>query len=100
VIQIIGGKDKHLPIDSLCAGLLARAKAVLCIGSTASMLAESLKDGRNIHSCGDLRAAVAEARRIAVAGDVILLSPGYPSYDQFVNFEARGQLFADLARQA
>jgi UDP-N-acetylmuramoylalanine--D-glutamate ligase len=116
VIQIIGGKDKHLPIDSLCSGLRARAKAVLCVGSTGSQLADALRpvsassaaaeEGRGeglypiVLDCGCLPKAVAEARRLAAAGDVVLLSPGYPSYDQFVNFEERGRSFADLARLA
>jgi UDP-N-acetylmuramoylalanine--D-glutamate ligase len=100
VIQIIGGKDKHLAIDALVAALTARAKAVLCIGATGPMLAGALKGERTVLECGDLAAAVSQARRIAAAGDVVLLSPGYPSYDQYVNFEQRGDSFTRLARQS
>ena len=39
------------------------------------------------------------ARKIAVAGDVVLLSPGFPSQDQFVNFEHRGDLFSKIVRE-
>jgi len=99
VIQIIGGKDKHLPIGPLCDALLSRAKGVLCIGSTGEMLAQAMKSGKDIHECSSLAAAVDQARRIAVAGDVVLLSPGYPSQDQFVNFEQRGEMFSRLARE-
>jgi UDP-N-acetylmuramoylalanine--D-glutamate ligase len=99
VIQIIGGKDKHLAIGELRDALRSRAKAVLCIGATGAMLAESLDGGRNIHHCGEIGAAVECARRIAAPGDVVLLSPGFPSYDQFVNFEQRGDVFSRLARE-
>jgi UDP-N-acetylmuramoylalanine--D-glutamate ligase len=100
VIQIIGGKDKHLPAEGMCSALAERAKAVLCIGATGLMLCEMLdrKGGADVHHCGDLATAVSIARRIASEGDVVLLSPGYPSYDQFVNFEERGDAFAALAR--
>jgi UDP-N-acetylmuramoylalanine--D-glutamate ligase len=99
VIQIIGGKDKHLPADALCAVLSERAKAVLCVGATGGMLAEVLSGKTNVFNCGDLPGAVAQAKLLAKPGDVVLLSPGYPSYDQFVNFEQRGLMFAELAKQ-
>jgi UDP-N-acetylmuramoylalanine--D-glutamate ligase len=100
VIQIVGGKDKHLEAGAMCAALAGRAKAVLCIGATGMMLAEMLEreNGVAVHHCNDLPTAVGVARRIAAEGDVVLLSPGYPSYDQFVNFEERGEAFAKLAR--
>jgi len=104
VIQIVGGKDKGLPAQALCAALIQRAKAVLCIGATGAQLADLLElsqsqSSATIYHCGDLRTAVGVARRIAVAGDVVLLSPGYASYDQFVNFEQRGEQFAALAKE-
>jgi UDP-N-acetylmuramoylalanine--D-glutamate ligase len=100
VIQIIGGKDKHLPVDHMCAALAQRAKAICCIGATGPMLAQKLESShKQVHRCGDLASAVRLARQIAASGDVVLLSPGYPSQDQFVNFEQRGHVFAQLARE-
>ncbi|HUB26088.1 MAG TPA: cyanophycin synthetase, partial [Tepidisphaeraceae bacterium] len=100
VIQIVGGKDKHLDAADMCAALSDRAKAVLCIGATGMMLADALsnREGAAVHHCNDLATAVSVARRIATDGDVVLLSPGYPSYDQFVNFEERGAAFKRFAR--
>lgn len=103
VIQIVGGHDKGLPITSMCNALLERAKAVLCIGETGRMLESAMSDSAlpaaaPVYHCGDLPTAVAMARRIAGPGDVVLLSPGFSSYDQFVNFQDRGELFARLAR--
>jgi len=99
VVQIIGGKDKHLAVEAMCTALAARAKAVLCIGATEPMLTDALRQaGANVVGCGDLATAVTQARELAGEGDVVLLSPGYPSYDQFVNLEERGELFSRLAR--
>jgi UDP-N-acetylmuramoylalanine-D-glutamate ligase len=52
-----------------------------------------------VYQCGDLATAVRMARSIAVNGDVVLLSTGYASFDQFENFEKRGEMFARLSRE-
>jgi UDP-N-acetylmuramoylalanine--D-glutamate ligase len=54
-------------------------------------------DGREAFADGDLAHAVAHAAELASAGDVILLSPACASYDQFENFERRGDAFRALA---
>jgi len=104
VIQIIGGSDKGLAITALCAALVERAKAVLCIGSTGPMIAELLERSDSptaaaVYRCGDLATAMTIARRITAPGDIVLLSPGFASYDQFVNFEQRGEEFVRLAAE-
>jgi UDP-N-acetylmuramoylalanine--D-glutamate ligase len=101
VIQIVGGYDKGLPMTTMCAKLIERAKAVLCIGATGPRIAEMLEESPSqsaaaSYRCGDLATAMAIARQIAVAGDVVLLSPGFASQDQFVNFEQRGEEFVRL----
>jgi UDP-N-acetylmuramoylalanine--D-glutamate ligase len=102
VIQIIGGSDKGLPMHALADGIVTHAKAALCIGTLGPSLADAIEnaaDGRvNVHRSGDLPTAMAQARKLADSGDIVLLSPGCASYDQFVNFEQRGQQFAELAR--
>jgi UDP-N-acetylmuramoylalanine--D-glutamate ligase len=103
VIQIVGGYDKHLPMTALCNALCERAKAVLCIGQTGPMIGEMMAETPQavsvpIYQCGDLATAVKMARSIAVSGDVVLLSTGCASYDQFENFEKRGEAFARLTR--
>jgi UDP-N-acetylmuramoylalanine--D-glutamate ligase len=106
VIQIVGGSlKKNPPIVTLCAALCERAKAVLCIGESGPRIAETLANSPSlqcppVYTCGDLATAVAEAKSIAVSGDIVLLSPGYASYDQFVNFEERGETFAKLAKSS
>jgi UDP-N-acetylmuramoylalanine--D-glutamate ligase len=104
VIQIVGGYDKKLPLKPLCDALSERAKAVLCIGATGpaigEIIAETPKEMKAaVYQCGDLRSAVKVARSIATRGDIVLLSTGCASYDQFDNFEQRGSEFARLAKE-
>jgi UDP-N-acetylmuramoylalanine--D-glutamate ligase len=96
VIQIVGGALKEgLSWDAMCAHLSSRCKRVLTIGQIGRDLAGKCDNAEYVET---LDAAVARARSIATAGDVVLLSPGTASYDQFPNFEFRGRRFAELAR--
>ncbi|MGD0463498.1 MAG: UDP-N-acetylmuramoyl-L-alanine--D-glutamate ligase [Tepidisphaeraceae bacterium] len=104
VIQIVGGYGKDLAIQAMCAALLERAKAVLCIGATGGKIADELEQSVSpiaaaTYRCGDLATAVGIAKHIAASGDIVLLSPGFKSYDQFVNFEQRGDEFVRLVTQ-
>ncbi|MBC8108058.1 MAG: UDP-N-acetylmuramoyl-L-alanine--D-glutamate ligase [Anaerolineae bacterium] len=102
VIQIVGGYDKHLDMSALCTALAQRAKAAMTIGALGPALAESIRQSFEsscaIHECGELSNAIAMARKIASPGDIVLLSTGCASYDQFTNFQVRGEQFASLAK--
>jgi UDP-N-acetylmuramoylalanine--D-glutamate ligase len=50
-----------------------------------------------VHECGDLERTVGAARAAAQPGDVVLLSPACASFDQFSDYEARGERFRELA---
>ena len=67
-------------------------KQVYLIGEAASGFVEQLGDTNYIIS-GELNLAVAAAAAAAAEGDVVLLSPACASFDQFANFEARGDAF-------
>ena len=90
---ILGGSYKGEDFSPLAASIGSNVRSVHLIGEEASRLAE-LIDG---HVDGTLEAAVAHAAELAEPGDVILLSPAAASYDQFENFEARGDAFRRLA---
>jgi UDP-N-acetylmuramoylalanine--D-glutamate ligase len=98
VIQIVGGYDKGLDLAPMTNVLSERCKAVLTIGTLGPTLAATI-GARAIHA-QTLAAAVRHARSIAAPGDVVLLSTGCASYDQFANFQDRGDTFARLARQS
>jgi len=102
VIQIVGGYNKKLDMSGLCQALASRAKAVLCVGELGRTLFENVRSVANlptkVENCGDLEIAMMRAKQLASAGDVVLLSTGCASYDQFPNFEKRGEAFTKLAR--
>jgi UDP-N-acetylmuramoylalanine--D-glutamate ligase len=106
VIQIVGGYDNGSPVTALCNAHAERAKASLCVGPTGKRIAAGLAGSSlpagacSVYDCGDLATAVKTARTIATAGDIVLLSTGCKSYDQFTNFEQRGEAFNRLAQEA
>jgi UDP-N-acetylmuramoylalanine--D-glutamate ligase len=71
-------------------------KGVLTLGEDAEAIAEAYRGACEVIACGDLSGAVKEAFTRATAGDVVLLSPACASFDQFTNFEDRGERFKSL----
>ena len=114
VIIIAGGYDKNLPFDELGEKIAERAKAAILIGQTAPKIRCSILDARysngkrqeskienpesRIKTVDSLEKAVDLAHKLAVPGDVVLLSPACASYDMFDNFEHRGKEFLTLVR--
>jgi UDP-N-acetylmuramoylalanine--D-glutamate ligase len=93
---ILGGSRKGESFDELARQLHGRA---YLIGETAGELAEALdRAGVPYVRCGDLAAAVAAAGEAARPGEVVLLSPACASYDQFRDFEHRGEEFRRLVQ--
>jgi UDP-N-acetylmuramoylalanine--D-glutamate ligase len=99
VLLILGGRGKGAPYAPLRPLVAERVKAILTIGEDARNVADQLGDLKPLHACETLPAAVAKARSMARAGDVVLLSPACASYDQFDNFEQRGEKFKELVRR-
>jgi UDP-N-acetylmuramoylalanine--D-glutamate ligase len=97
---IAGGRGKQQDFSPLAAPVAEHCRAVYLIGEAADDLEAALKDtGVPLHQTGDLEHAVAAARDAVVAGDVVLLSPACASYDQYPNFEARGDHFRALVEE-
>ncbi len=94
---IAGGRGKGSDYSPLAAPVQAHCAGVYLIGETAAALHEALlTTGVPLHDCTDLERAVAEARQNAEPGDVVLLSPGCASYDQYRSYEERGDHFRAL----
>ncbi len=101
VILIAGGYDKKIPFDALAGALPGKVKAVLLIGATAGAIreaAERVMGCPPLHDAGDLARAVDMARELARPGDSVLLSPACASFDQFKNFEERGNAFVNIIK--
>ena len=99
VILILGGRGKGAPYAPLHALVVQKVKALLTIGEEAEKIAAELGDAAPLTACGDLVTAVARARELSQTGDTVLLSPACASYDQFKNFEDRGDRFKALVRR-
>jgi UDP-N-acetylmuramoylalanine--D-glutamate ligase len=102
IVLIAGGQDRGQDFAELADALAARAAALIGVPSTGPRLVAAAR-GAGIEravEAADLAEAVALARSLlhGGGGGVALLSPAAPSYDNYRNFEERGDRFADLAR--
>jgi UDP-N-acetylmuramoylalanine--D-glutamate ligase len=94
---IAGGRGKQQDFSPLAPLVAERCAAVYLIGEAAGELAAALAvAGVPVREMGDLQRAVTAARAGAVPGDTVLLSPACASFDQYADFEARGEHFRAL----
>lgn len=95
---ILGGVGKGQDFAPLRDAVAARASSVHLIGTSAGEIAAALAgSGVPVGDDRDLAAAVASASALAAPGEVVLLSPACASFDQYEDFEARGDHFRALA---
>ncbi|MGA8764387.1 MAG: UDP-N-acetylmuramoyl-L-alanine--D-glutamate ligase, partial [Candidatus Sulfotelmatobacter sp.] len=99
---ILGGKDKGSDYSVLNDLLRQRVKRVYTIGAAAakieSQIVSSKNGGPEIVHAETLENAIRKASGVAQAGDVVLLAPACASFDQFKNYEHRGQVFKKIVR--
>lgn len=95
VILLAGGYDKHTGFESI-RPYLHHVKKMLVFGQTAMELKELYPQAIIFEN---MEEALRYAKTIALKGDVVLLSPMCASWDQFKNFEERGDLFAAIVKQ-
>ena len=97
VHAILGGSLKGGSFDELWPAVKAGARGVYLIGEAADALEEALAPaGVPLHRSGTLERAVADASAAAAPGDVVLLAPACASFDQFEDYEHRGERFREI----
>lgn len=95
IVWLGGGYSKGVPAAELARAVASHARLAVLSGDTAQELDEALAAEGFEHRVvvPDLAEAVRVAAARALPGDVVLLAPGYSSFDQFANFEERGDAF-------
>ena len=89
---IVGGQAKTDELDA-CAPYFDHVRAAYTIGEAGPVFAKVLQGQMPVSQCDVLEEAVRQASDAAVAGETVLLSPACASFDQFRDFEARGDAF-------
>lgn len=107
VVLLLGGRDKDLPKEELAQEALQRCAAIVFFGESGALLEANVdvhaatvpfEDRPVLSRVVTLAEAVQNARELASPGDVVLLSPACTSFDQYANFEQRGEEFRRLVR--
>ncbi len=100
LVLLAGGRDKDLPWQDFARLVLKKVKQLILFGEAADLIKQALQDeiDKGIEEipyqiCANLKEAVLKAADIVEAGDVVLLSPGGTSFDEFVDFAERGERF-------
>ena len=105
IVLLLGGRDKDLPWKELLQLVRERVDHVVLFGEAAEKIektAENLglrEDRARLTRTQGLREAVARAAEVAEPGDVVLLSPGGTSFDEFKDFAERGERFKEWVRE-
>jgi UDP-N-acetylmuramoylalanine--D-glutamate ligase len=99
---ILGGKDKGSDYSVLNDLLRQRVKRVYTIGAAAAKIESQIVSpkggGVEVVHAETLESALRKANAVAQPGDVVLLAPACASFDQFKNYEQRGQVFKEIVR--
>jgi UDP-N-acetylmuramoylalanine--D-glutamate ligase len=99
IVLLLGGRDKNLPWEELMQLVNERVDHVVLFGEAAEKVQRTvdslgLSQKRfTLSRANGLHEAVRQAAEVAEAGDVVLLSPGGTSFDEFKDFEERGERF-------
>jgi UDP-N-acetylmuramoylalanine--D-glutamate ligase len=108
VVLLLGGREKHLPLDAMFRELARRCRALVFFGEARETLVAAALAASNgvdqerrpkIEIVDTLDEAVPAARAAARPGDIVLLSPACTSFDAYDNFEERGEHFRRLVRE-
>jgi len=106
IILIAGGYDKHIPYDVMGPEVCRHVKKLFLNGATAPQIRKAVESATQyqpgfpeIVDCKDFTEAVQSAAAAAQPGDIVFMSPASASFDQFKNFEVRGNYFKKLVME-
>ena len=104
IVLLLGGKDKNLPWEKLISRVNEKVDHLIIFGEAAEKINATIESMNfearfTLDICHHLEQAVSIAHQRAKRGDVVLLSPGGTSYDQFKDFEERGEKFKSWVQQ-
>lgn len=93
VVLIAGGQGKGGDFAELAKATFGKLRVAILIGEDAPLLEEAFVDLAPSERANGMRAAVNRAAELAVAGDTVLLAPACASFDQYANYQQRGEDF-------
>jgi len=99
LVLLLGGRDKNLPWEDLAELVRQRVDHLVVFGEAAGKIADAVgqpREGQRPYSlarAANLREAIMAAAAVVEPGDVVLLSPGGTSFDEFTDFEQRGERY-------
>jgi UDP-N-acetylmuramoylalanine--D-glutamate ligase len=99
IVLMLGGRDKDLPWEDLMRLVSERVDHVVLFGEAAEKIQKTVSSlGLSQKRCTlsratGLREAIVKAAEVAESGDVVLFAPGGTSFDEFKDFEERGERF-------
>jgi UDP-N-acetylmuramoylalanine--D-glutamate ligase len=105
IVLLLGGRDKNLPWEELMRLVSERVDHVVLFGEAADKIRKTvaslgLRETRfTVTQTDGLREAVIKAAEVAESGDVVLLSPGGTSFDEFKDFAERGERFREWVQE-
>jgi UDP-N-acetylmuramoylalanine--D-glutamate ligase len=105
LVLLAGGRDKDLPWQDFAKLVCERVDHLIVFGEAADTIAQAVEAARgqparpSVTRCDSLKQAVQAAANQVEPGDVVLLSPGGTSFDEFIDFEERGACFAHWVKQ-
>jgi UDP-N-acetylmuramoylalanine--D-glutamate ligase len=100
LVLLLGGYDKGADFTVLDRYLKKGLRELIPFGRAAVEVARQLPEYNNGFKAPDLQSAVERAVTVAQPGDVVLLAPGCASFDEFKNYQERGDIFRSLVRAA
>jgi len=99
VVLLLGGRDKEGDFETLAPLIRARVREAVLFGEAREKIHRLLGEVVRTTLSPTLEEAVKAAGKLARPGDVVLLSPGCASFDEFTDYKARGRFFRELVRR-